>query len=87
MWIYQKTEKGSSLINTDHVSRFYINKSAVYANIDNGDIERIAGFPNEEEAERFFAWLVDKINTHGNVRDWQVIYTAKPADRYGRKKD
>ena len=87
MWIYQKNEKGSALINVDHVSRFYINKSAVYANIDNGDIERIAGLPNEEEAERFFAWLVCEINTHGNVRDRQVIYTAKPVDIYGRKKD
>lgn len=87
MWIYQKNEKGSALINVDHVSRFYVNKSAVYANIGDCDIERIIGLSSEEEAERFFAWLVGKINTHDNVRNWQVIYTAKPVDIYGRKKD
>lgn len=62
MWIYQKNEKGSALINVDHVSRFYVNKSAVYATIGDCDIERIIGLSNEEEAHNFMRWLATKIH-------------------------
>lgn len=62
MWIYQMNEKGSVLINVNHVSRFYINKSAVYANIRDCDSERIIGLPDEGEARKFMAWLGTKIH-------------------------
>ena len=62
MWIYQKNEKGSALINVDHVSRFYVNKSAVYATIGDCDIERVIGLQDEEEARKFMAWLATKIH-------------------------
>lgn len=69
MWIYQKNEKGSALINVDHVSRFYVNKSAVYANIGDCDIERVIGLSSEEEANDFMRWLAEKLGLYrGNFR-------------------
>ena len=53
MWIYQKNEQGSALINVDHVSRFYVNK----------------GLSSEEEANDFMRWLAEKLGLYrGNFR-------------------
>ncbi len=80
MWIYQKTEKGASLINMDHVSRVYVNKSAVYAMIGDCDIERVIGLASEEEAEHFMKWLATII--HYDSR--RVVSISEWADSDGK---
>ena len=77
MWIYKKTEKGASLINTDHVSRVYINDSSVYADIVGGDIEKVVGLSSEKTAERFMVWLTRKIHNYNAHVEGQVIFACR----------
>ena len=72
MWIYKKTEKGASLINTDHVKSFIIKDGEVIAVYDSfrpmPDGRQlktsVAKVGSEQEARDFIQWLAEHLGTY-----------------------
>ena len=84
MWIFTKTEKGASLINLDHVARFYVNKSAVYAIIGDCDIERVIGLESEEAAADFLHWLAEHVGPYKCSSDFNGAKVVILSDERAR---
>ncbi len=61
MWIYKKTEKGASLINTDHVTAFIIKDGEVIAVYDS--------FPDGQQLKTSVA----KVGSEQEARDFHAV--------------